>query len=344
MELNTAVIPHYDCRKIPLDKLKHMVLINNKHLKEKPTWYTVNGKLKYFKIRDDYRLFTEQFFSLFGRQIMNLDTVDYQVASIRLVDGLKGSNEHMIGLLSDNFQNKDNNYYLANDLFEARISDLVSYGNYSFKTLLTYLKQILTEECYNKNRDFFIKLFISDAFMFQADRNYNNIGFQIPAIKNINYQDRLRAANLVKSELGIQYVEKEDNLFKLKDFYPSKVYDSEKMLGIEQRNSLIYTPGMTWMPAFPFSDDLKFENQSQAQKISQDSYSGLDPNLVELYMEYPDICKPYLERLAYDNEYKKILEQFSYNNSQIYLKNDTKDYVNMVLEDRRKQFKKVLDF
>lgn len=344
MELNTAVIPHYDCRRIPLDKLKHMVLINNKHLKEKPTWYMIEGKLKYFKIRDDYRLFSEQFFSLFGREVMNLDTVNYQVASVRLVDGLKGSSEHMIGLLSDNFQNKDNNYYLASELFEARISDLVSYGNYSFKTLLMYLKQILTDECYQQNRDFFIKLFISDAFMFQADRNYNNIGFQIPSIKNINYQDRLRATNLVKNGIGSEYIEKEENLFKLKDFFPSKVYDSEKMLGIEQRNSLVYTPGMTWMPAFPFSDDLKFESQQQAQRVSQQNYSNLDPNLVELYMEYTDICKPYLERLAYDNEYKKILEKFSYNNSQIYLKKNTSEYINMVLENRRKEFQKILNF
>ena len=180
--------------------------------------------------------------------------------------------------------------------------------------------------------------------MFQADRNYNNIGFQIPAIKNVNYKDRLRANNLAKTELGNKYIEVEDDLPKLKEFFPSKVYDSEKMLGIEQRNSLIYTPGMTWMPAFPFSDELKFENQEQAQKISQNIYSGLDPNLVELYMEYPDICTPYLERLAYDNEYKKILERFSYNNSQIYLKKDTIAYFSMVLEDRRKQFQKILKF
>ena len=30
-----------------------------KYLKEKPDWYEIDGKLQYFKIRNDFRLFTE---------------------------------------------------------------------------------------------------------------------------------------------------------------------------------------------------------------------------------------------------------------------------------------------
>lgn len=84
MILNEAVIPHFHCSEIQIDKLKQIVYINEKYLREKPTWYIVEEALKYFKIRNDYRLFTEQFFSCFGKQIMDLSTLEYQIACIRV--------------------------------------------------------------------------------------------------------------------------------------------------------------------------------------------------------------------------------------------------------------------
>ena len=45
----------------------------------------------------------------------------------------------------------------------------------------------------------------------------------------------------------------------------------------------------------------------QEIKLIQDhDFFGLDPNLCSLYFDHQDICKPYFERLAYDDEYRKI--------------------------------------
>ena len=82
MKLNEAVITHYRAPRIPTYKLKKQVALNEDYLKEKPDWYCIDGKLQYFKIRSDFRLFTEQFFSIFGREVLGLDTVDYRVAYV----------------------------------------------------------------------------------------------------------------------------------------------------------------------------------------------------------------------------------------------------------------------
>ena len=109
MHLNKAVIPHYRSEMIPIEILKKKVSINEGYLREKPTWYEIEGRLQYFKIRNDFRLFTEQFFSMFGREIMGLDTLDYRVAYVRTKSPIiKQSDEKtQCGLLSDNFQSSE---------------------------------------------------------------------------------------------------------------------------------------------------------------------------------------------------------------------------------------------
>lgn len=58
MRLNRDVIPHYRAKTIPIEDLRKKVLLNEDYLKEKPTWYEIDNKLQYFKIRNDFRLFT----------------------------------------------------------------------------------------------------------------------------------------------------------------------------------------------------------------------------------------------------------------------------------------------
>ena len=180
MYLNEAVIPHFRSAMIPTSELKKKVLLNEKYLKEKPTWYEIDDKLQYFKIRNDFRLFTEQFFSLFGKEIMDLDTLDYKVAYVRTINPIIKSDkeETKCGLLSENFQEKGYNYYLVSELLNPENSDFVAFGGYSLKSLLNFFKMYLTEDDYKANELFLIKLFISDAFTHQEDRNYHNIGFK----------------------------------------------------------------------------------------------------------------------------------------------------------------------
>ena len=49
-------------------------------------------------------------------------------------------------------------------------------------------------------------------------------------------------------------------------------------------------------------------SKEAAKKDSLENFEGLDHNLLSLYINNPNICKPILERLAYDDEYRKILK------------------------------------
>ena len=82
MELNKETINHYRSEQIPLEKLKKLVLLNTPYLNEKPTWYYINDKLQYFKIRNDFRIFTELFFKMFVENIMDLKSLSYKIACI----------------------------------------------------------------------------------------------------------------------------------------------------------------------------------------------------------------------------------------------------------------------
>ena len=78
--------------------------------------------------------------------------------------------------------------------------------------------------------------------------------------------------------------------------------------------------------------------------MSQEFYDGYDPNLLSLYMEYPKICKPIFERLAYDDEYRRILERFDGKTTQIALAHDEMEYVTNVLKDKQKVFERILHY
>lgn len=342
MKLNEALIPHYRCATIPIEDLKEDVLLSERYLKEKPTWYVVDDSLKYFKVRNDYRLFTEQFFSRFGSEVVGLDTLEYQIASIRTTssDDINGG-ERKIGLLSDNFQNKKKyNYYLVSELLESEISDLVGYG-YSLEDMLAFFKQSLDDAGYKRCKDFLIRLFIADSFTMQVDRNPNNIGFQIPKISGVSYRQRLRPEILVRS--GHEKAVKIDKagFYRLKGLTPSKVYDNERILGVDHKNVFLHRPNTIWTPIWPFSKGLLFEDQYSAEKVQEKEYDGMDPNLSELLITYPESI-PIIERLAYDDEYKRVLEEFERPNSQVSLMPKTQEYFEGVLEERRDVFKKVL--
>ncbi len=345
MELNKETIHHYRSEQIPLEELKKRVLLNTTYLKEKSTWYNINDKLQYFKIRSDFRIFTELFFKMFAENIMDLNSLSYKIACIRTKDPtIKSSKEKIqFGLLSESFQDLQFNHYLASEIINPKFSEFVFYSTgYSLKSFLDYFKQILPKEDYKKERLFLIKLFIADGFTFQVDRNPNNIAFQIPKIEGISYKERLRIKKIKNLPKAQEWLVKENGVYKLKGFEHNCVYDSERSLGVDHKNIKKFTPNQCWFPTFPYNNDLLFENGFQAKIISEKDYDGYDPNLLSLFLEYPDICKPYFERLAYDDEYKKILEEFTCSASPVLLKPKEIDYVNAVLTSRKKEFQKIL--
>ena len=346
MKLNEAVIPHYRSEIIPVDKLKKVVALNEKYLREKPTWYKIEGKLQYFKIRNDFRLFTEQFFSMFGREIIGIDTLDYHVAYVRTKDPRLSSREEVTkcGLLSENFQKKGYNYYLVSELLNPQLSDFINYGGYTLESLLQFFKDYLTSKDYTLNEAFLIKLFIADAFTHQEDRNYHNIGFKIPKIAGVDYTKRLHPQMLIdnpKAEKSIQ-VDENGQIF-LKGLKPTKVYDNERILGTDHKNVFTYHQGQIWCPLFPYNQDTLFATQEDAI-IAAKEFDGLDPNLFTLYLNHSDICKPLFERLAYDDEYRGILERFQGGNMQINLSPDEQERITAIFEDKRQVLTRILKY
>lgn len=350
IDIDKDVIPHHEVDVIPFDKLKKMVSINETYLKEKSTWYVIDSKLQYFKTRSDLRLFSELFFQQFARKVIGLDTLKYSLAFIRKrIDGRLEKN-HTLGLISENFQDSNHDYFLASELCDSAISDCKHYGEFSLKNLLIFLRDLLVNEDYKECEKFLIKLFITDAFTMQLDRNHNNFCFQIPSIDKLSHLKRLRT-NLIEKHIddSSSYVKKgtvlePDKIIGLK---PSKVYDNERILGIDHKNMFVNKPGDIWTPIFPYSPELYFGiNLSVAKEklkeVSRKSYNDLDPNLVELYMDYYAESKEYVDVLARDDSYKKIIESFCKSNSPICLTKQQQERILNILKGRQEEFQKIL--
>ena len=343
MQLNEALIKHYHESVVPIEKLKELVDINEGYLREKPTWYELKkGKLVYFKARNDLRLFSELFFSEFARSIIGLDTVSFDVVHMRTKNPIvkQKDEERKVGLISNNFQVPENNYYLVSELEESEISSLVAYGDYSLVNLLRYFSDLLTKENYQKIKDFLIKLFLADAFTLQVDRNHNNISFQVPKIAGVSYTQRLRPDILQRLRKDAGTVVTELGVSKLCGLEPSKVYDNERILGIDHKNQFVHEKGDIWCPLFPFMPDLLFESQSEARD-AQFVYDGCDPNLVELINNFPEI-RGVAERLAFGDEYREILENYRGNANPVTLDDEEHKKISETIEERREVFKRVL--
>lgn len=350
MLLDKAVIPHYIVDPIPFSELKRMVNINDDYLKEKQTWYVIDNKLQYFKKRSDLRLFSEIFFQEFASKTLNLETLKYSLAYIRKRKTGIIEKESTLGLISENFQTPGNNYYLASELYNTTISDCKNYGDFSLVSLLNFFKNTVAKDDYKKIKDFLIRLFLIDAFTMQLDRNPNNIGFEIEAIDDLPYLKRLRA-DLIKKQIqdttGILEETKNYELNKIIGLKPSKVYDNERILGIDHKFVFVNEPGDIWTPVFPFSPELFFGQNGVVAKetgkeISDSCFDGLDPNLVSLLMEYPNDSKEYFDILSRDDQYERIIENFCKPNSPICLDNNQRELFLSILKSRQEEFKNVL--
>lgn len=348
MKLNEATIKHHRSEMIPTSTLKNLVSLNEPYLKEKPTWYEIDGKLQYFKIRNDFRLFTELFFSKFASTVLDLPTLDYKVAYVRTKRPSipQSKEETKCGLLSTNFQNPEYNHYLVSELMHSEISDFIAYGGYNLVSLLNFFNDYLANKEYTGNELFLIKLFIGDAYTYHVDRNPNNISFKIPKIPGMSYKDRLHPEKIKRAEnaeSALEYdSERERHL--ITGLSPDVVFDSERILGVDHKNVKTFNPNECWAPLFPYSSSVDFRGLTpeQIETIKNKDFDGLDPNLCSLYLDHPEICTPYFERLAYDDEYRKILEEFTTPSSPIMLSDSDTEYVTNVLESRRNEFKKIL--
>lgn len=368
MQVDSAVIPHLQLDVIPFPKLRELLKIEPQILQAKPTWYQVNGKLNYFKERNDLRIFAELFYHEYAKETLKLDTLIYQLAYVREIKSGQPQPEAKLGLLSPNFQTDDKNYYLGCELMDPENSDLCSYGSFNLMDLLRFFKDYLIKTDYERVKDFLIRLFIVDALLLQVDRNYRNLGFEIPAVEGLSHTKRLRPTLLSQSCVDCtpldcqkkykyhlkgeaasnncidcqKIVQFEDGVFRLKGFTASKVYDNERILNIKHFGKYVVNPNGVWVPSLPFNSGLNFSSIMEAELKANTEYDNCDPNLLELCFEFYDECKSYLEELAFNDIHRRILEKYSDPNAPLPLSAEDIVRFSSTIEQRQAAFKKVL--
>ena len=316
MTFNGSAIPHYSVNRISLQELKKMVKITSNHLSEKPTWYNIQGTLYYFKERYDVRTFNELFCREFAK-VLGLESADYSLAYIseRQIGGKKG--ESRFGLLSRNYQKPDKNYYLANDFMDSQISNMRTYGDYSFENLLRYLyTEFAGISGIDETIQSLVHMYVFDFFTSQTDRNFKNVCFELEA-------DPCKGNSNPQSLYGRT----------IKNVRLAPMFDNEKSLGIVKTSDgydLVGSPSK-WEPAFPYSsyDYCNFE---------------VDSNILQLYVNNSELALPLIERLAYDDEYRKALEAFQSSMSPIFLDPALRDHLLYFFQEKQKELQRVLKF
>lgn len=314
MRYNESVIPHYHVPRVPLEDLKTMVKIDYDHLKEKSSWYIIDGQLCFFKERDEARMFSEIFESLYG-ELLGFDTAKYSLAYIREQKKV-GRSESKLGLLSPNYQRKDYNYYLVSDLLRSNIANLSSYGVYSLENLIAYFEQeFASVDGARSAIEDTLKLYIFDYFNNQTDRNPKNLCYEFlvkPPISEGDYWG-LHGKKVIQIKLAT-------------------VFDSEKSLGIVKgpKGYEMTDDSLAWESALPYSE------------IIDAAGFDVDPNILGLYIDHTSIVKPFIERLAYEDEYRKVIENFDQLNSMVKLDPLSKEHLLRVFLGKQNELKRLL--
>ena len=314
MKFNESVIPHYELERVPFEALKEMVKIEPQHLKEKSSWFVIKGQLCYFKEREETRMFTEMFCEEYGK-LLGFDMAQYSLAYIseREVGGKKGQSK--LGLLSPNYQRPEFNYLLVSDLLNPQISNYPAYGPYCMQSLLYFLEQEFTNsEGVEDTLQGTINKYIFDFNTKQIDGNPKNMCYEILASGNNPAYWGLHGR-------------------KVKKIRTATFFDCEKSLGI------VKTPGgyqltdesLGWEAACPYS----------AEDKDYIGY-GVDPRMLQLYLDYPQYAKPLMERLAYDDEYRKVIEMFEQSNGRIVMDPMLKKHLVALFLGRQNEFKRLL--
>lgn len=312
---NKSVIQHYNLEVIPIRDLGKMVKISPDHLKEKSTWYLVDGILTYFKERQDYRLFTELFCEEYGK-VLGFNMAEYRIAYVK-DNGVYGTRKNStLGLLSPNYQNKASNYYLLSDLQDVNISTLSTFGDYSLENLLLYLSETIgSTPNYENVVQTLINLYLFDFFTNQYDRNPKNICMQMDVIRakrdRKNYT--LHSRKITNADVTC-------------------IFDNEKSLGLKKtaKGYNLSDDSLTWESAMPYS-------------LNEDEeIDGLNASILCLLMDHEKYARPLIERLAYESEYKKVIEHFSIPNSQVFMDEQTKKHLLALFLGKQEELKRVL--
>lgn len=309
MKVNDERVPHYKLKKEPIESVSKLVSIDKNHLKEKDTWYLINGKLYFFKPRSDYRIIGELLCSDIQRAL-GIDSVEYNLAYIN----------GQLGILSENFQVHGNNYYHVSDLYKSEISSIKAFGQYSFKTLCDYFEAKLdNKELHSIICRQLAELFICDFLTHQQDRNYKNIMFKMK-VQGVEHK-----LGIIPSIHGR----------KIEDISLSKVFDSEKSFSISREGVYDYNLNKVWDTSFMFEDNTGTGFFDDERLI--------DINLLSMYMYYPDLSKDFMEKIVNELNIQQILSNYQQGNSQLFLKQKNVNYLDNLLTNKQEAIQRVLD-
>lgn len=306
MKINEERVSHYNLKKVPLNELRSILSIEPIHLKEKDSWYYIDSELNFFKARSDYRLIGELLCQSINKELGH-DIPNYKLAYIN----------GELGLISQNFREPSKRYYHASDLYAPKISSLMSFGEYSLKSIINYFDQKLDNPSLKHTINTQLcQLFLSDYFEHQQDRNFKNIIFEIgmdlPII--LGKIDSIHGRKITSINL-------------------SKIFDSEKSFSISRSGIYDYKLDTVW--------DTSFKVTPKTRNGWADKERMIDQNLFELYVEYPEYCIDFMkkiERLSIG----KILENYNGKNSQLTIKPKNYQYLKDLLERKQEGISKVL--
>jgi len=199
----------------------------------------------------------------------------------------------------------------------AQISNYSAYGSYSMQSLLSFIdNEFINIPGREETLKSTVEKYIFDFNTKQIDNNPKNMCYEILAEDN--------ATNPKYWGLHGR---------KVKQIRPATFFDCEKSLGIVKTGSgyQLTDSTLSWESACPYSS-----NDSE--------YEGLDvdPRILQLYIEYPQYAKPLIERFAYDDEYRKVIEAFEHANGKIIVDKALKKHLLAIFLGRQDEFKRLL--
>lgn len=308
MKINQERVLHYNLKKVPIENVSKMVSIDKKHLREKDNWFLIDGKLYFFKPRNDYRIIGELLCSDILKSL-GINSVDYTLVYIN----------GQLGLMSENFQVDGNNYYHVSDLYKSEISSIKAFGKYSFKTLYDYFNVKLDDkDLLNKIMGQLAQLFISDYLTHQEDRNYNNIMFKM------NVEGVTHSLGYIPSIHGR----------KIEEINLEKIYDSEKSFSIGRDGVYDYNLNKVWDTSF-------MVEPNTGTGFFDDDYL-IDINLLSLYMYYPELTKDFMKKIVNQLNVQQILGKYQQGNSQLFIKPNNISYLDSLLTKKQEGIQRVL--
>lgn len=144
-------------------------------LKEKDSWYLIDSKVSFFKVRKDVRIAGECISKAYAEALGN-DTANYSVVAL---------NER-IGLLSENFQDRSKfAYFDFCQLHQLFPSLPQRYNYFTLKEILNTFGYHYDEETTYKLQKALIERYVFEWFTHQLDGNPRNTNFRLDKDYNI---------------------------------------------------------------------------------------------------------------------------------------------------------------